>query len=350
MKTTGRNAIVIAAALLSGCAAVQPDSPDPEGLLRLEMSRQNLTGDYYPAHDPVIMREGDYYYVFGTGMDNRKPLMARRSRDLVHWEALPGPLAAIPDWAHEAVPSARDLWAPDISKVNGRYRLYYAVSRFGTRQSAIGLLTSASLDPASPDYGWRDEGVVLSSSDAVDYNAIDANFVIDEQGRHWLTFGSFWGGLKLVELDHETGKPLPDAPLHAIAKRDAEHGWAVEAPFIFRRGGWYYLMVAFDACCRGADSTYKLAIGRSRDITGPYVDRDGRAMMEAGGTVLLEGKPGDRFLGPGHAGHMRTAKGTDIIVYHAYDAENGGRRTLRVGQLDWNKDGWPEVGPLGKNP
>jgi len=346
MKEQARYAaIVLTAALLSGCAAVEPGGPTPEGPSRLQ-----LTGDFAPAHDPVMMRGDGSFYIYSTGLGGRMPLMARRSSDLLDWEPLPSPITAIPAWAREKVPGATGFWAPDIAKVNARYRLYYSVSTFGSRNSAIGLATSASLDPASPDYGWRDEGMVVASSEAVDYNAIDPNFIIDADGRHWLSFGSFWGGLKIVELDPATGKPLPDAELVPIARRDAEHGWSIEAPFIIGHGGWYYLIVSFDHCCRGAKSTYKLAMGRSRKITGPYVDRDGRAMMDAGGTILLAAKPGDRFQGTGHAGHYRTGDGRDILVYHAYDTENKGRATLRIAQLDWDRDGWPQVSPLREAP
>lgn len=330
--------IISAAALLLGCAAAGTQQSEPAG----------LTDDYAPAHDPVMMREGSRYYVYSTGLGRRGPLMARSSSDLHFWRPLPSPITAVPAWAREAVPGVKEFWAPDIAKVSGRYRLYYSVSTFGSRRSAIGLATSASLDPASLDYGWRDEGLVIASSDKDNFNAIDPNFAVDDDGHQWLAFGSFWGGLKLVELDPQTGKPAPGAELISLARRDAAHNHAIEAPLIVEHGGWYFLIASFDYCCRGVRSDYKLAMGRSRSITGPYRDRDGQAMTDGGGSILLQAREGDRFRGPGHAGHYHTGDGLDLLVYHAYDAENDGRATLRIAQLEWNEDGWPEVGPLRK--
>ncbi len=322
--------VVPAAALVLSCAAADPHL----GQI------QAPVGDVLSMHDPVMIAEGRSFYVYGTGLGRRLPLTARRSDDLVTWEEMPAPFE-MPAWATKQVPGAKGFWAPDIAKVGARYRLYYSISTFGSKHSAIGLATSASLDPASPDYGWRDEGLVVASSDADNHNAIDPNFVIDRNGRHWLSFGSFWGGLKLVELDSSTGKPLPGARLIAIAERNGEHSYAIEAPFIFEREGWYYLIVSFDHCCRGSDSTYRLAIGRSRTIYGPYLDSSGVSMLNGGGDILIEAASNDRFRGPGHAGHYRDGSGRDLLVFHAYDSANKGRPTLRIAELSWDANGWP---------
>lgn len=336
MRTGWHLVPVALAAILSSCATTGPSASSlPKQVV--------LSGDIVPAHDPVLIREGDTYYSYSTGMDDRKPILARASGDLAAWHALPGPLKAIPDWALQSVPGARDIWAPDIAKVGDRYRLYYSVSTFGSQHSVIGLATSETLDPASPRYGWRDEGAVIASSDAVDFNAIDPNFFADSDGRHWLTFGSFWTGIKLVELDSATGKPRAGAPIIALARRDAAHGFAIEAPFLFRHGDWYYLIVSFDQCCRGADSTYKLAVGRSRSIAGPYVDTDGIPMLEGGGSILLEARQDDRFRGPGHAAYFRDNDGKEYLIHHAYDRDNRGARTLRLERLGWTADGWPQA-------
>jgi len=309
-----------------------------------------LSGDVVPAHDPVLIREGLNYYSYSTGQRGRVPLVARRSRDLRHWTALPSPLAAIPDWALTAVPGAREMWAPDIARVGGRYRLYYSVSRFGRQQSVIGLATSATLDPASPAYGWRDEGLVVASKAGDAYNAIDPAFARDRQGGEWLAFGSFWGGIQLIRLDPRTGKAMPGAVPKPIARRGPGEGAgganAIEAPFIVDHGGWYWLIVSFDLCCRGVKSSYHLAVGRSRAIEGPYVDRAGRAMLDGGGTVLLQADAAgrDRFRGPGHAGVLHNRGGRDYLIHHAYDAAAGGAPTLRIARLRWDAAGWPFIG------
>lgn len=305
-----------------------------------------LSGDVVPAHDPVLIHEGGRYYAYSTGRGDRRPLVARTSRDLRHWTALPSPLAAVPDWASAMVPGAREMWAPDISKIDGRYRLYYSVSRFGEQRSVIGLATAVTLDPDSPRYGWRDEGLVIASRSGDDYNAIDPNFVRDRQGGDWLTFGSFWGGVQLIRLDRHSGKPAAGAAPMMIARRaTTDRDDAIEAPFIVDHGGWYWLIVSFDYCCRGSKSSYHLRVGRARTIEGPYVDRAGTAMREGGGTVLLRADAAgrDRFRGPGHAGVLHDRDGRYYLVHHGYDSARGGAATLRIARLDWDRAGWPVV-------
>ncbi|WP_347304298.1 arabinan endo-1,5-alpha-L-arabinosidase [Croceibacterium sp. TMG7-5b_MA50] len=308
------------------------------------------TGDVAPVHDPVVIREGDTYYVFATGRRRGQEgfVPSLTSPDLRQWTAGPSLIAELPAWATQAVPKARDLWAPDISYVNGRYRLYYSVSSFGSNQSAIGLATSATLDPKSPDYGWRDEGLVVQSTPQSDFNAIDPNFVVDRDGDHWLALGSFWTGLKLFRLDSATGKPADTtAEPIAIARRPAPAGGPapVEAPFIIDHGGWYWLIASYDYCCKGANSTYYTVVGRAQEITGPYLGKDGSSMLEGGGTILLRADlpEQERFRGPGHAGAMRDVDGTDVLVWHAYDKQNNGIPTLQVGRIAWGEDGWPQV-------
>jgi len=246
----------------------------------------------------------------------------------------------------KAVPGTKEMWAPDVSFVNGRWRMYYAVSTFGGNRSAIGLFTSATLDPSSPAYGWRDEGLVLMSTAQDDYNAIDPNFVADKDGRHWLTFGSFWTGIKLVELDAKTGKPLrPNEKPLSLARRPAPAGAPapIEAPFIVQHGGGYFLFASNDYCCKGVNSTYYTIVGRADKITGPYLGKDGSPMMQGGGTIFLRADlpEQERFRGPGHAGFLHDKDGTDIVAYHAYDKANHGASTLRLARIRWGADGWP---------
>ncbi|HJO63709.1 MAG TPA: arabinan endo-1,5-alpha-L-arabinosidase [Sphingomonas sanguinis] len=331
--------LLVAGAMLVGMQALRsaPGARSPS--LR-------LSGDIVPTHDPVLIRQGDRYYAYSTGQRDRRPLVARMSRDLRHWTPLPSPLVGIPGWAQAMVPAAREMWAPDISRVGGRYRLYYSISSFGQQRSVIGLATAATLDPGSPNYGWRDDGLVIASHTGDDFNAIDPNFVQDRQGGQWLTFGSFWGGIQLVRLDPRSGKPADGAKPTMIARRaTTEREDAIEAPFITDHGGWYWLIVSFDYCCRGVKSSYHLRVGRARSMAGPYVDRAGRAMRDGGGTVLLradtEGR--DRFRGPGHAAVLRDRDGRDYLVHHAYDSEAGGAPTLRIEPLHWDAAGWPVV-------
>ena len=298
-------------------------------------------GDIRHVHDPTVIEEAGRFYLFST----RAGISVRCSEDLVRWRLCGDVFGHIPQWAVEEVPGLRGLWAPDISYFNGRYHLYYSASTFGSNRSAIGLVTNQTLDPSSENYAWKDQGKVIGSSGSDDWNAIDPNVVLDEAGQPWLSFGSFWGGIKLRKLDPATGKlSTQDETLYALASRprSKELPGAVEAPAIVRRNGYYYLFVSFDFCCRGAKSTYNVRVGRSRRVTGPYVDRGGRALTEGGGTLVVEG--GGRWAGPGHCAVLQT-KGGDKLVYHAYDTEWRGTPTLRIADLFWDKEGWPTVSP-----
>ena len=250
------------------------------------------------------------------------------------WQ-VPGYSPRPPAWVPEFLPGHRGhFWAPDVIEVNGRYRLYYSVSTWGKNTSAIALASSPTLDPADPRLGWQDEGIVLRSSATDRFNAIDPAVVRDRAGRLWLAFGSFWSGIKLVELDVATGRRRsPDAPIHDLASAPQ-----IEAPCIVVQGEFYYLFVNWGLCCRGLQSTYSIRVGRSPLITGPYLDRSGRDLREGGGTLFLESM--GRFVGPGHAAVLR--EGTNAWVsFHFYDGERQGRPALGIRRLLWNREGWP---------
>lgn len=313
---------------LSGLAQGQDDAP-----MDLE-----LDGNIRRVHDPAIIKEGDTYYLFSTGAG----IPVRHSTDLVNWRLSfpPRVFPRIPDWAREMIPNQNDFWAPDISYFNDKFHLYYSVSTFGSNRSVIGLATNVTLDPQSDDFEWVDQGLVIESVRSDDYNCIDPNVILDEDGVPWLAFGSHWSGIKMRRLDYETGKlSSEDETLYSLASRRI-HPRAIEAPFIIRKGDFYYLFVSFDACCQGANSTYNVRVGRSESVTGPYVDRDGVDMMNDGGTQVTF--PTERWRGPGHNSVLQE-NGVDYLVYHAYDADNQGVFTLRIDPIVWDADGWPEM-------
>ena len=303
-----------------------------------------LTGNLWPVHDPSAIRQDDTFHVFSTSQVGEAPGLIhwRTSTDLVTWTLKGAVFPAMPEWAAKAVPGTRGIWAPDISFSNGQYRLYYAVSTFGSNHSVIGLVTTPTLDTTDPKFAWTDQGLVFESTLSDDFNAIDPNAFTDGDGRQYLVFGSFWTGIKRIELDPATGKPKDaKSQVMAMLRRPGAMD-AVEAPFLIARKGHYYLFAAYDFCCRGADSTYYTVVGRSDTIDGPFIDRKGKAMNQDGGLVVLHANldPTGRWKGPGGSSIL-TAGSHDIIVYHAYDAQNGGRPTLRMAPLIWTPDGWP---------
>jgi len=299
-----------------------------------------LQGDFR-VHDPAMIKQGDTYYIFSTGDEryHQGNIQIRTSTDLVSWKLIGSVFETKPDWiAAELGSTPPNLWAPDIVYLNGKYYLYYAGSSFGTNNSVIGLATNATLDPKSPDYKWVDEGMVIRSRPSFSWNAIDPNLAFDAEGAPWLALGSFWTGIKMQRIDSSTGKlSATDTKLYSLASRG---GGPIEAPAIVYRDGYYYLFVSFDFCCRGVNSTYKIVVGRSQAITGPYVDRDGKPMMQGGGTLVLASK--DRYRGPGGQ-VVYLDSGTYRLVHHYYDTLDNGAPKLQIHDLTWTSDGWPAV-------
>ena len=298
------------------------------------------------VHDPVMTKQGDTYYLFCTGPG----IAVWSSKDMKNWNREQAVFDEPPAWAVEAVPGFRGhIWAPDISYRDGVYYLYYSVSAFGKNTSCIGLATNTTLDSDDPDYKWTDHGKVIQSVPGRDlWNAIDPNLAYDDDGQPWMTFGSFWSGMKLVKMDEDLKKPAEPQEWYTLSKRarsfktqDPDPGeGAVEAPFIFKKNGYYYLFVSFDFCCRGPESTYKMVVGRSENITGPYVDKEGVRMDEGGGSLLLEGN--EDWHGVGH-NSAYTFDGKDYLIFHGYDASDEGKPKLVIKEMQWNKEKWPLV-------
>jgi arabinan endo-1,5-alpha-L-arabinosidase len=306
-------------------------------LLPVGAGAQQQAPDPDRVHDPAIIKEGDSYYLFSTG----RGIPMHRSLDLVTWEPIGQVFDSVPAWAPAAVPGVRNsIWAPDISFFDGKYHLYYSLSTFGKNTSAIGLATNATLDPRDPRYRWVDEGKAIQSVPENQWNAIDPNLVLDEAGEPWLSWGSFWGGIKMRKIDRATGLPSrTDSTLYSLAARPVEK--SIEAPFITRRDGYYYLFASYDFCCRGVESSYRVVVGRSRTVHGPYVDRYDVPMVLGGSTPVLSGA--GRVRGPGHNAILVEGD-RYFLVHHFYDAEANGRSRLQVRPLTWSRDGWPIPG------
>ena len=313
------------------------------------------------AHDPVAAYCDGSWYLFCTGFG----ISILTSDDLITWNPAGQVFDKAPQWATEMVPGyGGHTWAPDILFHDGTYYLYYSCSTFGKNTSAIGVATNKTLNPSSPDYKWEDHGCVVRSVAGRDeWNAIDPNVFVDDDGSAWLSFGSFWRGIKMVKLDSSLTKVAEPQEWFPICRRpegtaedtsqtddaikadprgkdfDPGNG-AVEAPFIIKRNGKYYLFVSYDLCCRGAKSTYKVVVGRADSVNGPYYDKNGTPLMEGGGTVVVGGN--DQYPGAGHCAVVSTPEG-DMMLFHGYNRDKNYNANLLVRLVSWDNEGWPHV-------
>jgi arabinan endo-1,5-alpha-L-arabinosidase len=302
----------------SSCLIPTLDSAKPPAALK-------LTGNL-GTHDPSVILADGTYYLFATG----NGIAAKTSTDMLSWKGVPDVFSGIPSWVSGKVSGVTNIWAPDISFFGGVYHLYYAVSTFGSNKSCIGHATRASMSSGA----WADQGSVICSNvgSSDNWNAIDPNVVVDDDGTPWLDFGSFWSGVKLIKLD-ATGKRAGSEVL-SIANHSS-----IEGPYIVHQCGYYYLFVSFGACCDNPYD-YNVRVGRSKSVMGPYTDKAGTSMMNGGGTQIVQGNA--TWTAPGHNAVLVTPNAT-YNVYHALNASHA-NATLRVSQLVLDADGWPVSG------
>jgi arabinan endo-1,5-alpha-L-arabinosidase len=310
-------------------------------------SNYHLTGAVTPVHDPSVMRQGSTYYVFGTdpgpAVGGSLPILC--STDRVAWTSCGHVFGQIPAWVVTQVPGVAGLWAPDISYFNGLYHIYYAGSTFGPNTSVIGLATDTTLDQTDPNYHWVDQGEVLGSVSIDDFNAIDPTILADSDGQVWLTYGSFWSGIKQRQIDPATGLLLASNPtVYSLASRPNVPNDPIEGTSLVHKGSYYYLFASFDTCCASDpyQDTYRIMVGRGTTPQGPFTDMSGTDMMQGGGTQLLAGN-GSTWNGPGGGTAYLDSQQGDIIVFHAIKLPNGAPY-LFVNSLTWPND-WPQIQP-----
>jgi arabinan endo-1,5-alpha-L-arabinosidase len=281
-------------------------------------------------HDPSMLKVGSSYYLFST----HGSIHAHTSPDRANFSDDNYALSLLPSWTNTYTGASGDLWAPDASSHNGAYWLYYAASTFGSSNSAIGLAVSPSGVPGT----FVDSGApVYTSPNCTGSNAIDPASVVDSSGNAWMAFGSYSSGIQIVPVDNTTG-----IPTGAACTQLAFHpsGTGLEGSYIYPHGGYYYLFASIDACCQGVNSTYRIIVGRSTSVTGPYTDRGGLALTSGGGTIVLSAH--GNINGPGGESLFLDTDG-DILVYHYYDGNNSGNPALGINILGWTTDGWPYV-------
>ncbi len=290
-------------------------------LLALSLS-SNITAQVGKPfiHDPSTIMECDgKYYTFGTGS---------------------GGLISEDGWVwHSGAVRPGGGAAPDAMKIGDRYLVVYGSTGGGLgggHDGKINTMWNKTLDPNSPDFKYTEPVVVASSQNMEDCDAIDPGLLLDpKDGRLWLSYGTYFGFIRLVELDPKTG--------HRV-KGNKEINIAIdcEATALMYRDGWYYLLGTHGTCCDGANSTYNIVVGRSRKVTGPYIDNMGRDMLEGGGKMVVAA--GGRVTGPGHFGRFIVEDGVEKMSCHyEADLDQSGRSVLAIRPLLW-KNGWPVAG------
>lgn len=286
------------------------------------------------AHDPTMIRVGDTYYRFWTG----DYIPSATSKDLKNWSRGPNVYSAYPDWSKTWLAGISGQtfnfpWAPDVVSFGGKVHLYSSFSaKFGANISCITHLSTSDIGAGN----WTDHGPVICTNGSEKYNAIDADVGFDAEGRGYLAFGSFWDGIFAFELNEDGSRRGND--LVRLA-----HASQIEAPVLFRRCGYHYLFVTWGLCCPGEGRSvnqlsYRVAVGRSENILGPYLDKTGKPLLEGGGTLVVEGDK----VNWAAAGHSDVLVVGDTIyhTYHAYRRSNGAA-VLRITPLVFDEDGWP---------
>ncbi len=271
-------------------------------------------------HDPSTLAECDgKYYTFGTGG---------------------GGIITDDGWSwHGGAERPGGGAAPDVLKIGDRYLVIYGATGGGLgggHNGRILTMWNKTLDPKSPDFKYTEAIEVAASDGMEDQDAIDPGLLLDPTtGRLWASYGTYFGTIRLIELDPKTG---------ARVKGNKEKDIAIdcEATDLIYRDGWYYLLGTHGTCCDGVNSTYNIVVGRSKKVTGPYIDNVGRDMFHGGGKMVIAA--GDRVCGPGHFGRTVIDEGVEIMSCH-YEADfnQGGRSVLGIRPLLW-KNGWPYAG------
>ncbi len=301
----------------------------------LAQNARALDGDF-DVHDPstVIYSDGRYY-TYGTG----KGLPVLSSDDGWRWHKAGNVMDAVPGGnpgPQVLAKGGNNTWAPDVIHVGDKYFLYYSAPGVQPK-SAIGLLIGSTLNPDAPNYGWQDGGPVVWSDGEEDSNAIDPGVFVDHSDNTlWLSYGSYFGYIRLVQLNPATGQRLhPDLNPFEIAINS-------EASIIIAHDDWYYLLVTHGSCCVGSNSSYNIRMGRSHNVKGPYLDNMGIDMLQGGGKLLLGS--GGRHIGPGHFGLIELEDGVQkFSLHYEADLDRGGRSVLDILPLWW-RDGWPVAG------
>ncbi|MEO6732958.1 MAG: arabinan endo-1,5-alpha-L-arabinosidase [Ferruginibacter sp.] len=299
-----------------------------------EIENNGLKGNLF-VHDPVMIKHKNTYYIFSTG----RGISIKKSTDKIHWKSAGRVFdsLSLPPWRTADIPKQDgSFWAPDIHYSNGKYHLYYSVSAWMDFNSSIGYATNTTLDSNDAAYKWVDEGQVISyKNGGKGVNVIDPNIFINTDGKKYMVYGSYQAGLRLVELNAKTGKLKKDPP--ELTTLTASLG---EGAFIIKDSTYYYLFASRGKCCAGNNSTYQVVMGRTKNIKGPYLNKEGESWVDNKYSLFLAGDSTEP--GRGHNGFF-TEQDTTFIVYHAYTRSVNGASLLNIKPVYMDKDGWPTM-------
>lgn len=318
-----------------------PKEPMKE-ILKEGYERTNPALGLWLTHDPAIYKDpvSKKYYIYCTGA------ICQKSDDLIHWEMV-GKVVDVPPAESSEWVGGTDIWAPDIVKVGDEYRLYCSNSTWGVRQSCIFLAVSDN-----PEGPFVPRGCVLKTSDELPVNAIDANIITDvKTGEQYMVYGSFWGGCHVLKLDKETGLAAEEGIGTCVARRPMWMSGGIEGPYMIYNPDteYYYLFVSYASL----KSDYNVRVGRSKNITGPFLDYNGRDLTDledADNTVGFLNFCGYRwndgtcYMAPGHNSVLHDEDGSWYLVAHIREqnfTDSPEPSTMQVRKLFWTPDGWP---------
>ncbi len=318
----------------TAASAAETEIPDES---RRDTYRNPVSDRIFP--DPDVLRVGDTYYAYGTYHPwtpdvgpERELIPILESPNLVNWEFVGPAFAEEPPWSRY-----RGLWAPGVGRLGGRTLLYYSDADFRADDPGVGVATSS--DPTGP---FEPRGGLLRSEEVGVPNSIDPMLFVRGDDDPYL----FWGSKRGIY-----GVRLADDGLAVAGEKFPIAGDGVEAPYVVERDGYYYFFGSRGTCCRGAESTYHLVVGRAEELRGPYRNRSSAALTDAGATGTTILRSGEQFVGPGHCAVVRDERGGWWLLYHAYVRGNAWvadtpRRVLMLDRIRW-REGWPVVGEDG---
>lgn len=285
------------------------------------------------AADPTVIRTEDGFYLYATQTDKYwVPIYF--SKDLVNWEFK---RTAFRNATKPQIPGGGAFWAPEIRHINGKYVLYFSWAKWGDGDASYTAVATSD----SPLGDFVNSKELLTKED-FGSNCID-QFYYEEDNKKYMFVGSF-NGIYVTELTDD-GLSVKRNENGTPTLKKQVCGKAFEGTNIYKKNGYYYLFASINNCCDGERSRYKVVVGRSQDLLGPYLDKSGKDMINNAWELVLEGD-GQKFFGPGHNSIIvQDDAGTDWMIYHSYVKENG-EVGGRLGMLDrvlWTEDGWPYI-------